>query len=67
MSYLSFQYIFINVIIVFMAFIVDFVFFCHQNWYSKTPLGKKRIKASTGKEEEEAVVKGKDAKKKGKK
>ncbi|CAK6958064.1 dynein regulatory complex protein 11 [Scomber scombrus] len=38
-----------------------------KNWYAKTPLGKKRIKAATGKEEEEAVVKGKDAKKKGKK
>ncbi|XP_039985619.1 dynein regulatory complex protein 11 isoform X3 [Xiphias gladius] len=38
-----------------------------KNWYSKTPLGKKRIKAATGKEEEEAPVKGKDAKKKGKK
>ncbi|XP_059197421.1 dynein regulatory complex protein 11 [Centropristis striata] len=38
-----------------------------KNWYAKTPLGKKRIKAATGKEEEEAPVKGKDAKKKGKK
>ncbi|XP_070688696.1 dynein regulatory complex protein 11 [Pempheris klunzingeri] len=38
-----------------------------KNWYAKTPLGKKRIKAATGKEEEEALVKGKDAKKKGKK
>ncbi|KAK1897172.1 Dynein regulatory complex protein 11 [Dissostichus eleginoides] len=36
-----------------------------KNWYAKTPLGKKRIKAATGKEEEEAPVK--DAKKKGKK
>ncbi|XP_071399760.1 dynein regulatory complex protein 11 [Centroberyx affinis] len=35
-----------------------------KNWYAKTPLGKKRIKAATGKEEEEATVKGKDAKKK---
>uniref|UniRef100_A0A8C9ZUZ5 IQ motif containing with AAA domain 1 like n=1 Tax=Sander lucioperca TaxID=283035 RepID=A0A8C9ZUZ5_SANLU len=34
-----------------------------KNWYAKTPLGKKRIKAATGKEEEEAPVKGKDAKK----
>ncbi|XP_047442211.1 dynein regulatory complex protein 11 isoform X2 [Mugil cephalus] len=38
-----------------------------KNWYAKTPLGKKRIKAATGKEEEEAAAKGKDAKKKGKK
>ncbi|XP_070817354.1 dynein regulatory complex protein 11 [Chaetodon trifascialis] len=38
-----------------------------KNWYAKTPLGKKRIKAATGKEEEEAPVKGKDAKKKRKK
>uniref|UniRef100_A0A4W6FHI7 Zgc:153738 n=1 Tax=Lates calcarifer TaxID=8187 RepID=A0A4W6FHI7_LATCA len=38
-----------------------------KNWYAKTPLGKKRIKAATGKEEEDAPVKGKDAKKKGKK
>ncbi|KAM3876176.1 dynein regulatory complex protein 11 [Diretmus argenteus] len=30
-----------------------------KNWYAKTPLGKKRIKAATGKEEEEAAVKGK--------
>ncbi|XP_020494654.2 dynein regulatory complex protein 11 isoform X1 [Labrus bergylta] len=37
-----------------------------KNWYAKTPLGKKRIKAATG-NEEEAPVKGKDAKKKGKK
>uniref|UniRef100_A0A665WNC8 Zgc:153738 n=1 Tax=Echeneis naucrates TaxID=173247 RepID=A0A665WNC8_ECHNA len=37
-----------------------------KNWYAKTPLGKKRTKAATGKEEE-APVKGKDAKKKGKK
>nr|XP_020468742.1 IQ and AAA domain-containing protein 1-like isoform X2 [Monopterus albus] len=38
-----------------------------KNWYNKTPLGKKRIKAATGKQEEEAPVKGKNAKKKGKK
>ncbi|KAI4829107.1 hypothetical protein KUCAC02_023169 [Chaenocephalus aceratus] len=38
-----------------------------KNWYAKTPLGKKRIKAATGKEEEDVPVKGKDAKKKGKK
>ncbi|XP_026201035.1 dynein regulatory complex protein 11 isoform X2 [Anabas testudineus] len=38
-----------------------------KSWYAKTPLGKKRIRAATGKEEEEAPVKGKDAKKKGKK
>uniref|UniRef100_UPI0037E85F5E dynein regulatory complex protein 11 isoform X1 n=2 Tax=Semicossyphus pulcher TaxID=241346 RepID=UPI0037E85F5E len=40
-----------------------------KNWYAKTPLGKKRIKAATGKEDEEAPAKakGKDAKKKGKK
>ncbi|XP_035508639.1 dynein regulatory complex protein 11 [Morone saxatilis] len=38
-----------------------------KNWYAKTPLGKKRIKAAAGKEEEEAPVKGKDTKKKGKK
>uniref|UniRef100_A0A672GYL4 IQ motif containing with AAA domain 1 like n=1 Tax=Salarias fasciatus TaxID=181472 RepID=A0A672GYL4_SALFA len=37
-----------------------------KNWYGKTPLGKKRIKAATGKEDE-APVKGKNAKKKGKK
>ena len=35
----------------------------HQNWYAKTPLGKKRVKAATGKDEEEVPVKGKDAKK----
>ncbi|TDH08595.1 hypothetical protein EPR50_G00099210 [Perca flavescens] len=34
-----------------------------KNWYAKTPLGKKRNKAASGKEEEEAPVKGKDAKK----
>ncbi|XP_026160365.1 dynein regulatory complex protein 11 [Mastacembelus armatus] len=38
-----------------------------KSWYAKTPLGKKRIKAATGKDGEEAPVKGKDAKKKGKK
>ncbi|XP_056132113.1 dynein regulatory complex protein 11 isoform X2 [Lampris incognitus] len=38
-----------------------------KNWYAKTPLGKKRVKAATGKEEEEAPVKGKGAKKKRKK
>uniref|UniRef100_A0A667W7X3 Zgc:153738 n=1 Tax=Myripristis murdjan TaxID=586833 RepID=A0A667W7X3_9TELE len=38
-----------------------------KNWYAKTPLGKKRAKAATGKDEEEAPVKGKDVKKKGKK
>ncbi|KAM6923966.1 dynein regulatory complex protein 11 [Xenentodon cancila] len=38
-----------------------------KNWYARTPLGKKRIKAATGKEEENAAVQGKDAKKKGKK
>uniref|UniRef100_A0A3Q2P1Z8 IQ and AAA domain-containing protein 1 n=1 Tax=Fundulus heteroclitus TaxID=8078 RepID=A0A3Q2P1Z8_FUNHE len=37
-----------------------------KNWYAKTPLGKRRIKAATGKEEE-APPKGKDAKKKEKK
>ncbi|XP_045906497.1 dynein regulatory complex protein 11 isoform X3 [Micropterus dolomieu] len=37
-----------------------------KSWYARTPLGKKRIKAATGKEEE-APTKGKDAKKKGKK
>uniref|UniRef100_A0A3Q1F917 IQ and AAA domain-containing protein 1-like n=1 Tax=Acanthochromis polyacanthus TaxID=80966 RepID=A0A3Q1F917_9TELE len=37
-----------------------------KNWYTKTPLGKKRIKAATGKEEEEAG-KGKTAKTKRKK
>ncbi|KAM9385811.1 dynein regulatory complex protein 11 [Pholidichthys leucotaenia] len=37
-----------------------------KNWYAKTPLGKKRIKAATGKEEEEPA-KDKNAKKKGKK
>lgn len=46
---------------------INFVFFflvCHQNWYAKTPLGKKRIKAAAGKEEEEMAGKGKAAKKK---
>ncbi|KAM4548926.1 dynein regulatory complex protein 11 [Odontesthes bonariensis] len=38
-----------------------------KNWYAKTPLGKKRIKAAAGKEDENAPVKGKDVKKKGKK
>ncbi|CAL8253371.1 unnamed protein product [Merluccius merluccius] len=38
-----------------------------KNWYAKTPLGKKRVKAATGKEEEEAPAKKKDTKKKGKK
>ncbi|XP_074524462.1 dynein regulatory complex protein 11 [Halichoeres trimaculatus] len=38
-----------------------------KNWYAKTPLGKKRIKAATGKEEEEAPANSKAAKKKGKK
>uniref|UniRef100_A0AAV2KMH6 SCAN box domain-containing protein n=1 Tax=Knipowitschia caucasica TaxID=637954 RepID=A0AAV2KMH6_KNICA len=40
-----------------------------KGWYAKTPLGKKRIKAATGQDEEEASAKpakGKDAKKKGK-
>ncbi|XP_062251903.1 dynein regulatory complex protein 11-like [Platichthys flesus] len=37
-----------------------------KNWYTKTPLGKKKIKAATGKEEE-AADKKKVAKKKGKK
>ncbi|KAK7889480.1 hypothetical protein WMY93_025040 [Mugilogobius chulae] len=40
-----------------------------KSWYAKTPLGKKRIKAATGQDEEEASakpVKGKDTKKKGK-
>uniref|UniRef100_A0A8C3B0C0 Zgc:153738 n=1 Tax=Cyclopterus lumpus TaxID=8103 RepID=A0A8C3B0C0_CYCLU len=35
-----------------------------KNWYAKTPLGKKRIKAATGKEEEQASVKGKNSKNK---
>ncbi|XP_068563222.1 dynein regulatory complex protein 11 [Cebidichthys violaceus] len=38
-----------------------------KNWYAKTPLGKKRTKAATGKEDEQAPVKSKDAKKKAKK
>ncbi|KAM6963282.1 dynein regulatory complex protein 11 [Aplochiton taeniatus] len=39
-----------------------------KSWYAKTPLGKKRAKAASGKEEEEVPAKGgKDAKKKGKK
>ncbi|XP_046905640.1 dynein regulatory complex protein 11 isoform X2 [Hypomesus transpacificus] len=40
-----------------------------KSWYAKTPLGKKRAKAASGKEgEEEAPTKGgKDTKKKGKK
>ncbi|XP_030640603.1 dynein regulatory complex protein 11 [Chanos chanos] len=40
-----------------------------KNWYAKTPLGKKRAKAASGKEGEEEAPKkgGKDAKKKGKK
>uniref|UniRef100_A0A8C5F852 Zgc:153738 n=1 Tax=Gadus morhua TaxID=8049 RepID=A0A8C5F852_GADMO len=37
-----------------------------KNWYAKTPLGKQRLKAATGKEEEEAPKK-KDGKKKAKK
>ncbi|CAI5639460.1 unnamed protein product [Oreochromis niloticus] len=37
-----------------------------KSWYAKTPLGKKRTKAASGKEEEEPP-KGKNAKKKGKK
>ncbi|XP_047231378.1 dynein regulatory complex protein 11 isoform X2 [Girardinichthys multiradiatus] len=36
-----------------------------KNWYAKTSLGKKRIKAASGKEE--APPKGKDTKKKGRK
>lgn len=43
---------------------INFVFLYHQNWYAKTPLGKKRIKAATGKEEEPASVKGKNSKNK---
>ncbi|KAK2907901.1 dynein regulatory complex protein 11 [Channa argus] len=35
-----------------------------KNWYAKTPLGKKRVKAATEKEDEEAPVKGKNTKKK---
>ncbi|XP_023809900.1 IQ and AAA domain-containing protein 1 isoform X1 [Oryzias latipes] len=35
-----------------------------KNWYAKTPLGRKRVKAATGKEEEQPPVKGKGAKKK---
>ncbi|XP_029004658.1 dynein regulatory complex protein 11 isoform X2 [Betta splendens] len=38
-----------------------------KDWYAKTPLGKKRVRASTGKAEEETPEKGKDTKKKGKK
>ncbi|XP_075944730.1 dynein regulatory complex protein 11 [Anarhichas minor] len=38
-----------------------------KNWYAKTPLGKKRTKAAAEKEEEQAPVKSKDAKKKAKK
>lgn len=40
-----------------------------QNWYAKTPLGKKRIKAASGKEGDEEPPKtgGKGGKKKGKK
>ncbi|XP_008328814.1 dynein regulatory complex protein 11 [Cynoglossus semilaevis] len=40
-----------------------------KNWYAKTPLGKKRIKAATGRDEdeEETKDKGKNAKKKKKK
>ncbi|XP_069555042.1 dynein regulatory complex protein 11 [Brachyistius frenatus] len=33
-----------------------------KNWYAKTPLGKKRIKAATEREEEEALAKSKSAK-----
>ena len=41
---------------------------CHgQGWYAKTPLGKKRSKAATGRDEELAAAKGKGTKKKGKK
>lgn len=40
------------------------IFCYYQNWYTKTPLGKKRIKAAAeGKEEEEVPDKDKDAKK----
>ncbi|KAK2835493.1 hypothetical protein Q5P01_015977 [Channa striata] len=35
-----------------------------KTWYAKTPLGKQRIEAATGKEDEEAPVKGKKKKKK---
>ncbi|XP_068175353.1 dynein regulatory complex protein 11 [Antennarius striatus] len=35
-----------------------------KNWYSKTPLGKKRIMLATGNEGEGVPAKGKDAKKK---
>ncbi|XP_036067367.1 dynein regulatory complex protein 11 isoform X2 [Oryzias melastigma] len=38
-----------------------------KNWYAKTPLGRKRIKAATGKEEEPPPDKGKSAKKGAKK
>ncbi|KAM8873977.1 dynein regulatory complex protein 11 isoform 2-T2 [Spinachia spinachia] len=35
-----------------------------QNWYAKTPLGKKRIKAATGREEEKPPAKSKNKMKK---
>ncbi|XP_062419415.1 dynein regulatory complex protein 11 [Pungitius pungitius] len=35
-----------------------------KNWYAKTPLGKKRIKAATGKEQEKPPVKSKSKMKK---
>ncbi|XP_034035765.1 dynein regulatory complex protein 11 [Thalassophryne amazonica] len=38
-----------------------------KSWYTKTPLGKLRMEAATGKEDEEVLQKGKVAKKKGKK
>uniref|UniRef100_A0A8D3D3N6 AAA+ ATPase domain-containing protein n=1 Tax=Scophthalmus maximus TaxID=52904 RepID=A0A8D3D3N6_SCOMX len=38
-----------------------------KSWFEKTPLEKKRIEAAAGPVEEEAPVKGKDAKNKGKK
>ncbi|KAM3619184.1 uncharacterized protein V6R79_004288 [Siganus canaliculatus] len=38
-----------------------------KNWYAKTPLGKKRIKAATGKDDEQTPANSKDEKKKNKK
>lgn len=46
--------------------IKGFLSIFQQSWYAKTPLGKKRTKAASGKEEEEAP-KDKNTKKKGKK
>jgi len=54
---------------IFTLYLVFTFFSSSQNWYAKTPLGKKRIKAALGKEGDEEPPKtgGKGGKKKGKK